>query len=147
MTTERHYTILLAPHFSEKISSLTDASNQYAFKVARDATKSEIKAAVESIFSVSVGKRLDIERARQGKADPTWYVAQEPLEKGVRAARARSNHRSDGDGLRETAMAVVKTKPTSPGRRFVVKVVNPELHKGEPHWPLVETSEQARRAQ
>src|SRR5574338_925034 len=35
-------------------------------------------------------------------------------------------------------MAVVKTKPTSPGRRFVVKVVNPELHKGEPHWPLVE---------
>src|SRR4029453_17723870 len=36
-------------------------------------------------------------------------------------------------------MAVVKTKPTSPGRRFVIKVVNPELHKGEPHWPLVES--------
>src|SRR5690606_34485648 len=29
-------------------------------------------------------------------------------------------------------MAVVKCKPTSPGRRFVVKIVNPELHKGEP---------------
>lgn len=27
-------------------------------------------------------------------------------------------------------MAVVKCKPTSPGRRHVVKVVNPELHKG-----------------
>ncbi len=36
-------------------------------------------------------------------------------------------------------MAVVKTKPTSPGRRFVIKIVNPELHKGEPHWPLVES--------
>ena len=36
-------------------------------------------------------------------------------------------------------MALVKTKPTSPGRRFVIKVVNPELHKGEPHWPLVES--------
>ena len=36
-------------------------------------------------------------------------------------------------------MAVVKTKPTSPGRRFVIKVVNPELHKGEPYWPLVES--------
>ena len=54
MTTERHYTILHAPHFSEKIASLTDASNQYAFKVARDATKPQIKAAIESIFSVTV---------------------------------------------------------------------------------------------
>jgi len=35
-------------------------------------------------------------------------------------------------------MAVVKRKPTSPGRRFVVQVVNPDLHKGEPHAPLVE---------
>ncbi len=35
-------------------------------------------------------------------------------------------------------MAIVKTKPTSAGRRFVVKVVNPELHKGAPHAPLVE---------
>jgi len=34
-------------------------------------------------------------------------------------------------------MAVVKAKPTSPGRRFVVKVVNPELHKGEPYKPLL----------
>ena len=36
-------------------------------------------------------------------------------------------------------MAVVKTKPTSPGRRFVVKVVNPDLHKGAPYAPLTET--------
>ena len=34
-------------------------------------------------------------------------------------------------------MAVVKTKPTSPGRRFVVKVVDPELHKGAPHKALL----------
>ena len=34
-------------------------------------------------------------------------------------------------------MAVVKAKPTSPGRRFVVKVVNPELHKGAPNKNLV----------
>ncbi len=34
-------------------------------------------------------------------------------------------------------MAIVKTKPTSAGRRFVVKVVNPDLYKGEPHAPLV----------
>ncbi len=35
-------------------------------------------------------------------------------------------------------MAIVKTRPTSAGRRFVVKVVNPELYKGEPHGPLLE---------
>jgi large subunit ribosomal protein L2 len=35
-------------------------------------------------------------------------------------------------------MAIVKSKPTSPGRRFVVSVVNPDLHKGAPHKPLLE---------
>ncbi len=35
-------------------------------------------------------------------------------------------------------MAIVKAKPTSAGRRFVVKVVNPDLHKGEPYKPLLE---------
>jgi len=34
---------------------------------------------------------------------------------------------------------LVKVKPTSPGRRGVVKVVNPELHKGRPHAALVES--------
>ena len=35
-------------------------------------------------------------------------------------------------------MALMKAKPTSPGRRFVVKVVNPDLHKGAPHAPLLD---------
>ena len=35
-------------------------------------------------------------------------------------------------------MAIVKSKPTSPGRRHVVRVVNPELHKGAPYKPLLE---------
>jgi large subunit ribosomal protein L2 len=35
-------------------------------------------------------------------------------------------------------MALVKVKPTSPGRRAVVKVVNPNLHKGKPYAPLLE---------
>ena len=35
-------------------------------------------------------------------------------------------------------MPVVKTKPTSAGRRGMVKVVNPDLHKGSPHAPLLE---------
>ncbi|MDO6545163.1 50S ribosomal protein L2 [Photobacterium sanguinicancri] len=35
-------------------------------------------------------------------------------------------------------MAIVKCKPTSPGRRHVVKVVNSDLHKGKPYAPLLE---------
>jgi large subunit ribosomal protein L2 len=35
-------------------------------------------------------------------------------------------------------MALIKVKPTSPGRRAVVKVVNPDLHKGKPYAPLLE---------
>ncbi len=34
-------------------------------------------------------------------------------------------------------MALVKVKPTSPGRRAVVKVVSPDLHKGAPYAPLL----------
>lgn len=35
-------------------------------------------------------------------------------------------------------MALIKVKPTSPGRRAVVKVVTPDLYKGKPHAPLLE---------
>jgi large subunit ribosomal protein L2 len=35
-------------------------------------------------------------------------------------------------------MPVVKTRPTSAGRRHLVKVVNPDLHKGKPYGPLLE---------
>jgi len=43
-------------------------------------------------------------------------------------------------------MAVIKVKPTSPGRRAVVQVVNPDLHKGKPFAALVESkSSQAGR--
>jgi large subunit ribosomal protein L2 len=41
-------------------------------------------------------------------------------------------------------MALLKVRPTSPGRRGVVQVKSPELHKGEPHWPLIE--KQARKS-
>jgi large subunit ribosomal protein L2 len=35
-------------------------------------------------------------------------------------------------------MAILKSKPTSPGRRFVVSIKTPELHKGAPYQPLLE---------
>lgn len=41
-------------------------------------------------------------------------------------------------------MAIVKTKPTSPARRFVIKVVNPDLYKGEPYAPLLASKQRGR---
>ncbi|MCB0104534.1 MAG: 50S ribosomal protein L23 [Caldilineaceae bacterium] len=54
MNVERMYSVILAPHVSEKSAIMREANNQYAFKVARDASKPEIKEAVEKIFNVVV---------------------------------------------------------------------------------------------
>ena len=54
MNQERLMRVLVAPHVSEKSAIVGDASNQVVFKVAANATKAEIKAAVESLFSVTV---------------------------------------------------------------------------------------------
>jgi large subunit ribosomal protein L23 len=49
----RHYDVIVAPHITEK-STMMSEQNAVVFKVARDATKPEIKAAVEALFNVSV---------------------------------------------------------------------------------------------
>ncbi len=56
MNQERMYQILLVPHVSEKSTLLADANNQHVFKVASDATRSEVKQAVEELFKVKVDK-------------------------------------------------------------------------------------------
>ena len=47
-------TVLVAPIVSEKATLVSEKQNQVTFKVLRDATKPEIKAAVESLFKVEV---------------------------------------------------------------------------------------------
>ena len=54
MNQERVFKVLLGPHISEKATTLADKKSQFVFKVATDATKLEIKKAVESLFSVKV---------------------------------------------------------------------------------------------
>jgi large subunit ribosomal protein L23 len=49
-------TVLMAPIISEKATSVAEKNNQVLFKVLRDATKPEIKAAVELLFKVEVEK-------------------------------------------------------------------------------------------
>ncbi len=52
ITKERMYQVIQAPHITEK--AMNEAENKVTFRVAIDATKTEIKAAVEEIFSVEV---------------------------------------------------------------------------------------------
>ena len=49
----RHYDVIVAPHITEKATLLSE-HNAVVFKVANDATKPQIKAAVEALFGVSV---------------------------------------------------------------------------------------------
>ncbi len=53
MITEKHYNVILSPVITEK-STLISEHNQVAFKVAIDATKADIKSAVEALFKVKV---------------------------------------------------------------------------------------------
>lgn len=54
MNQERLMTVLLAPVVSEKSTMLADKHGQIAFRVVADATKQEVKAAVELLFKVQV---------------------------------------------------------------------------------------------
>ena len=51
---ERMMQVILGPHVSEKTTAVAEAANQVVFRVRRDATKAEIKRAVEHLFEVSV---------------------------------------------------------------------------------------------
>ena len=53
MTDLRHYDVIVSPALTEK-STMASEQNQVVFNVAKKATKPEIKAAVEALFSVKV---------------------------------------------------------------------------------------------
>ena len=54
MNQQRLMQVLLAPQISEKATYVADKNEQVIFRVAADATKPEVKAAVELLFKVSV---------------------------------------------------------------------------------------------
>lgn len=54
MNEKRMYEIIKGPHTTEKSVRLSDKHHQIAFKVAPDATKYEIKEAIQKLFSVTV---------------------------------------------------------------------------------------------
>jgi large subunit ribosomal protein L23 len=71
MNQERIYQVLLGPHISEKATIVADDGGQVVFRVAADATKPEIKKAVEQLFEVKVAS-VRVLNAK-GKAKRTRY--------------------------------------------------------------------------
>jgi len=82
-------TIVLEPVVTEKATRMRETSNEYAFAVARDANKIEIKGAVQELFGVTV---LDVRTSKvHGKLKrlgrnagmrPTWKKAVVKLAEG-----------------------------------------------------------------
>lgn len=89
MNQERIFKVLKAPHVSEKASVAADQNNQFVFKVAKDATKAEIKTAVEKLWDVKVkavntlvakGKNKRFGRTEGKRSD--WKKAYVSLQEG-----------------------------------------------------------------
>ena len=89
MNQERMYNILSGAHISEKATVIADEANQFAFKVAKDATRPEIKEAVETIYGVSVREvtvlnvKGKVKRNMRGVSrKPSWKKAYVRLDDG-----------------------------------------------------------------
>lgn len=54
MNEQRLYQVILSPHISEKTAVASEMEGRHTFKVAKDATKLEIRKAVEKLFEVDV---------------------------------------------------------------------------------------------
>lgn len=89
MNQERIYKILLGAHISEKTSVLADEQSQFSFKVAKDATRPEIKQAVEKLYGVNVRNvtvlnvKGKVKKTMRGVSrSPSWKKAYVRLAEG-----------------------------------------------------------------
>ncbi len=89
MNQERLLKVLVAPHVSEKSALAGDLANTVVFKVIKDATKKEVKGAVEKMFKVKVESvqvslvKGKVKRNRFGESrKPDWKKAYVRLAEG-----------------------------------------------------------------
>jgi len=89
MNEQRIYEVIRGAHISEKATVVADKANEFVFKVSKDATKPEIKQAIEKIYSVAVKKvtilnvKGKVKRTWRGQSrKPNWKKAYVCLEQG-----------------------------------------------------------------
>ena len=96
---EKVFSVLLAPRVSEKTARLQEVSNQYVFEVSSDATKADVKAAVEQLFDVKV-ESVNVVQVK-GKVRDTLEVpadiTAEDLEARARASQKVRNFIGDAE--------------------------------------------------
>ncbi|HEX7852617.1 MAG TPA: 50S ribosomal protein L23 [Sphingobium sp.] len=86
----RHYDVVLAPHITEKATLLSE-NNAVVFKVAKDATKPEIKAAVEALFGVNViGVNTLVQKGKVKRWKGKPYTRNDVKKAVVRLAEGQS---------------------------------------------------------
>jgi len=86
---ERMYKVILGAHISEKATVVAEESNQVVFKVSRDASRPEIRQAVEKIYNVKVENvsvlnvKGKVKRTARGSSrKPSWKKAYVRLAEG-----------------------------------------------------------------
>jgi len=89
--------VLIAPHVSEKTARATERANQYVFRVRHEATKTEVRQAVELMFAVKVQSVQVVNRA--GKK--TTFKQKRGRRTGLRKAYVRL---ADGQAIDFTSI-------------------------------------------
>ena len=112
----------------------------------RDATRTDVRRAVELMFEVKVeGVQVVNERGKQRRFGGRLGRTQDWKKAYVRLAAGQSidyERTQPANALERRAraqgipMALIKLKPTSPGTRFQVRISRKHLHKGGPYEPL-----------
>ncbi len=91
-----HYDVVLAPHITEKTTLLSE-QNAVVFKVANDATKPQIKAAIEALFGVSVtGVNTIVQKGKSKKWKGRPYTRSDMKKAIVTLAEGQSIDVTEG---------------------------------------------------
>jgi large subunit ribosomal protein L23 len=86
----RHYDVVRAPHITEKATMMSE-NNAVVFRVANDATKPQIKAAVEALFDVKVvSVNTIVQKGKTKKWKGTPYTKSDFKKAIVRLAEGQS---------------------------------------------------------
>ena len=99
----RHYDVIVSPVITEKATTLSE-QNKVVFKVAPDATKPQIKEAVEKLFDVkvkSVNTLVTKGKVKMFRGTPRPAVGREEGDRDPRRGPDRSTSRRASDRLRE----------------------------------------------
>ena len=140
--------VLIAPHVSEKSARVAERATSIVFRVRarRDQARDQgrRRADVRSEGRRRAGReRQPARRSASAVVPGSARTARRPTCGSRRARRSTSPASRSDDGVQQTEAndGTDQTKPTSPGRRFVVKPNRSHLHKGEPVHALASAQE------